>query len=111
MPKYLFVYRDRTDAEEPTPEQLQQFLPMWETWFQQFDKEILDGGDGLLPTGKVLQADGVVTDGPYVEAKEMLGGYSVIEANSYEDALVVAKACPISQVGGTIEIREFAGFT
>lgn len=111
MAKYLFVYRDSAEEQEaPSPEEMQQFLAMWQDWFKKFEGAILDGGDALLPTGRVLKADGVVTDGPYVEAKEILGGYSVVQADDYEAALTIAKECPIAQVGGTIELREFAGY-
>ncbi len=111
MPKYLLIYRDSADPNnQPSPEEIQSFLQMWEGWFQKFKTEIVDPGDGLLPTGRVLKSDGVVADGPYVEAKEMIGGFSVVEANSYEAAVEVARECPIALVGGAIEIREFAGY-
>jgi YCII-related domain len=111
MGKYLLIYRDSADPQPPpSPEEMQGFLKMWDGWFDQFGKKIADKGDGLLPTGRVLKPDGVVADGPYVEAKEMIGGFSVVEANSYEEAVEVAKLCPIAQIGGAIEIREFAGF-
>lgn len=112
MTKYMFVYRNDPASEpEPTPEEMKQFLSLWDDWFKKFDGSILDGGDGLLPTGKVLQPDGVVSDGPYMEAKEILGGYSVVQADSYEAAVEIARHCPIFQFGGAIEIREFAGYT
>lgn len=110
MAKFLFIYRDSAEAQpRPSPEEMQEFLALWGKWFEQFPLAIVDGGDALLPTGKVLRAGGVVTDGPYVEAKEMIGGYSVIEAADYDQALAVARGCPIAMVGGAIEIRQFAG--
>ena len=111
MPKYLLIYRDSASPQsQPSPEEIQQFLGMWAGWFQKFKDAIVDAGDGLLPTGRVLQADGVVADGPYVEAKEMIGGFSVLQANSYEAAVTIARECPIAIVGGAIELREFAGY-
>lgn len=110
MPKYMFVYRDTADAPQPSPEDMQKLFQAWEVWFKKFEQEILDGGDGLLPTGRVLNSDGVVSDGPYMEGKEMLGGYSVVQADSYERAIEIARECPIFLVGGGIEIREFAGY-
>jgi hypothetical protein len=110
MAKFLLIYRDSAQPQEaPSPEQMQQFLAMWGGWFKKFETQILDGGDALQPTGRVLQPGGVVTDGPYVEAKEMLGGYSVIQADDYDAAVAVARECPIALIGGAIEIREFAG--
>ncbi len=111
MAKFLLVYRDSAQPQEaPSPEEMQQFLAMWGDWFKKFENNILDGGDALQPTGRVLQPGGVVTDGPYVEAKEMLGGYSVIQADDYDAAVSIARECPIVTVGGAIEIREFAGY-
>jgi hypothetical protein len=111
MAKFMFVYRDSaTPKAPPSPEEMQGFLAMWGDWFKKFGAAILDGGDGLKPTGKVLKAGGVVSDGPYVESKEVIGGYSVVQADTYEGAVAIAKECPIAKVGGTIEIREFAGY-
>lgn len=111
MAKFLFIYRDPAEpAQPPSPEEMQGFLAMWGDWFQKCGQSIVDGGDALAPTGRVLSPGGVVTDGPYVEGKEILGGYSVVQAESYEAALEIAKECPIAKVGGQIEIREFAGY-
>ena len=55
------------------------------------------------------KSTGVVTDGPFMEAKELLGGYSIIKADSYEQALAIAKECPAHQDGSSIEVRELAG--
>jgi hypothetical protein len=111
MAKYLFIYRDSAEPQSPpSPEQMQAFLATWGEWFQKHASAILDGGDGLHPTGRVLKPDGTVSDGPYVESKEVIGGYSVIQADSYDQAVAIARDCPIAKIGGAIEIREFAGF-
>ena len=64
------------------------------------------GADGLKHSGRVLKA-GLVTDGPYVEAKEIIVSFTIIQADNYDAALAIARACP---PGHTIEIREFAGY-
>jgi hypothetical protein len=112
MPKYMLIYRDPAESQTPppSPERMQGFLQLWDAWFKQFPGQVVEMGDGLLPTGRVLQPSGVVADGPYVEAKEMIGGFSVVQAQSYEEAVEVARHCPILQIGGAIEIREFAGY-
>ena len=66
----------------------------------------MPGGDGLKYTGRLLKA-GLVTDGPYVEAKEIIVSFAAIQADNYDAALAIARACP---PGHTIEIREFAGY-
>ncbi len=111
MAKFLFIYRDpAVPREQPSPEEMQSFLAMWGEWFQTFGPKIKDGGDALLPTGRVLKPGGEVANGPYVEAKEVIGGFSIVEVEHYEAAVAIARACPIAKVGGAIEIREFAGF-
>ncbi len=112
MAKFLLIYRDpAVSAAPPSPEEMQACLSLWGEWFQKFATAIVDGGDGLKHNGRVLKADGIVTDGPYVEAKEIIGGFSVIQADDYDGAVAVARECPISKFGGPIEIREFAGYT
>ena len=112
--KFLVVYRDTVgsaSAGMPSPEQMQELLARWGAWIEKFMKtgQLVDPGDALQPTGKVLKASGVVTDGPFVEAKELLGGYSVIKVDTYEQALAIAKECPAHVDGSSIEVRELAG--
>lgn len=107
MAKFLFVYRESTGTRtQPSPEEIQALQAAWYTWMQKFSSAILPGGDGLKPTGRVLKS-GLVTDGPYVEAKEIIVSFAIIQADDYDAALAIARACP---PGHTIEIREFAGY-
>lgn len=107
MPKFLFIYRESTEPRTPpSPEEMQALQTAWYTWMQKFSSAIVPGGDGLKPTGRVLKA-GVVTDGPYVEAKEIIVSFAIIQADDLDAALAIARACP---PGHTIEIREFAGY-
>lgn len=109
--KFLLIYRYSAASEQtpPSPEEMQAVISQWMKWKETFPS-ILDMGDGLLPTGRVLKG-GVVTDGPVVESKELVSGYSLVAAASYDDALEVARACPINLTpDASIEIRELAGF-
>ena len=112
MAKFLFVYRSSADQEQhqPSPEQMQQVMARWGQWFQKVGAAIVDGGDGLLPTGKTVKGNSV-TDGPFIEAKELVGGFSILQAENYDEAVELAKSCPVIEQGGTVEIRELAGFT
>jgi hypothetical protein len=114
MPKYLFLYRHTQGSmptEPPSPEQLQHIMTDWNAWIAKFKASghMAEAGDALTPAGKVLRTGGAVTDGPFVETKEVLGGYSIIQAKSFDEAVTVAKECPAARMG-TIEIREFAGW-
>jgi hypothetical protein len=114
MAKFLFIYRNSAemDATPPSPEMMQEILAVWGKWMEQVAKNgnLLDGGDGLQPTGRKVKPGGAVTDGPFIESKELVGGYSVIKADSYEKAVEFAKTCPILSYGGWVEVRELAGF-
>ena len=112
MAKFLLVYRSVPDPAQdtPSPEQMQAIMAEWGAWFQKVGAAVVDGGDGLMPTGKMVHPNGTVTDGPFMESKELVGGYSILQADSYDQAAELAKSCPICKNGGTIEIRELAGF-
>ena len=109
--KFMLLYRIPVGGEEqqPSPEEMQAVLAAWHAWKEKFPS-ILDMGDGLLPTGRSIKAN-VVTDGPTVESKELVSGYSIIAAADYDAAVIVARACPILFVpGASIEMRELAGY-
>ena len=107
MAKFLFIYRESTVSRtKPSPEEMQALQAGWYTWMQKFGSAIVPGGDGLKRTGRLVKA-GLVTDGPYVEAKEIIVSFGIIQADDYDAALAIARACP---PGHTIEIREFAGY-
>jgi hypothetical protein len=112
--KFLFVYRNSAEQEmaPPTPEVMQAVLAAWSQWMEQVAKggHLIDGGDGLQATGKVVKPGGIVSDGPFIESKDIVGGYSILRADSYEQAVEFARTCPALTHGGTVEIRELAGF-
>ncbi len=114
MNKYMLIYRSPAAAAaefQPSPEEMQAMLQQWQEWKEKFKANILDMGDGLQAGGRVLQPDNSVTDGPYVEAKEVIGGFSLIQAESYEQAIEVSRACPVRHMpGNSVEVRELAGF-
>jgi hypothetical protein len=113
MAKYLFIYRtpQSFEARQPSPDDMKAMFAQWDAWKSKFKSNIVDTGDGLKPTGKVLKG-GTVTDGPHVESKEVIGGYSIVQADSYDKAVAVARECPISasMPGAYVEVREMAGF-
>jgi hypothetical protein len=111
--KYLFIQRNaRSPAgkqEPPSPAQMQEMFAVFSAWKEKFKDNIVDMGGKLEPGGKILTASGV-TDGPFVEAKEIVGGYMVVVAESYERALEVARESPgLMMPGSSIEVREMAG--
>jgi hypothetical protein len=112
MADFLFVYRGSNDARaKMTPEEMQQTMQKWSTWIAEgFQKGwMVNAGDALTEEGRVVNAKKVVTDGPFVEAKEIVGGYSIVKADTIDAAAVFAKGCPILLTGGTVEVRPLAG--
>jgi len=110
MAKFMFVYRGGGKMEDMSPEQMQQVMQTWMAWIEGGMKEgwMIDGGDALHPTGKVVDADGTVTDGPFAESKELVGGYSMVQADDLDAAVKLTKDCPARAGGGTIEVRQLA---
>jgi hypothetical protein len=107
MARFLFIYRESTEpGPQPSPEEMQALQAAWYAWMQKFSAAIVPGGDGLKHTGRVVKA-GLVTDGPYAEAKEIIVSFAIIQAADYDAAVAIARACP---PGHVIEIREFAGY-
>jgi hypothetical protein len=113
MAKFLFVYRRGNDtAHKMTPEEMQQHMQKWHTWIAEGLRKgwILDSGDALTQEGRVVNARKVVTDGPFVESKEIVGGFSIVQADTLDAAAELAKGCPGLLAGGAVEVRPLAGF-
>jgi hypothetical protein len=80
----------------------------WKTWMESLAaKDQFSGGQPLSQEGKVLKGRAKkLSDGPYVEAKEIVGGYLLIKANDLDEATEIAKGCPLFEHDGIVEIRE-----
>src|SRR5262245_18188359 len=108
MTKFLFIYRQSTDPQaQPSPEEMQALAGQWHACLKKFSDSIA-GGDGLKPSGRLVKA-GIVTDGPYAEAKEVIASFSIIQADNYDAAVAIARECPGDC--NAIEIREMGGYT
>lgn len=107
--KYLVIQRCSPRGQEPpSPEQMQQMYAAFSAWQDKFGDRIVDMGGKLKPAGKVLTATSV-TDGPFTEAKEIVGGYMVVAAESYDPAVEIVSECPgVVAPGSSTEIREIA---
>jgi hypothetical protein len=113
MAQFLFVYRRDGDAvAEMTPEEMQQNMQKWGKWFAEGMEKgwLISPGDGLTSEGRVVSAK-LITDGPFVESKEIVGGYSTVEAETIDEAAEFAKGCPGLSYGCTVEVRRLAGYT
>lgn len=111
MKDYLLIYRaDFSAIGARTPEEIQAGTKRWMDWIGSIaaQNKLTDRGNRLDQSGKVLKADNLVTNGPYAEIKETIGGYSIIKADSYEEAIELAKGCPVLTMGGNVEVREIS---
>lgn len=104
--KFLFLYRFPAGPQPASsPEEMQAQYKAWAAWRARFEKEVIPG-EGLKQGGAVVKG-GNVTDGPYIEAKEVMGSYAFVETDSLAKAIEIARDCPINQVpGASVEIRE-----
>lgn len=104
MKKYLYVFRGGDAGyENQSPEQMQEHMERWGEWMQRRQAE----GYPLQQDGKVVSKGGsMITDGPFTEGKEVVGGYVVLEAKDMDHAVELSKDCPIFEFGGTTEVRE-----
>jgi hypothetical protein len=109
MKEYLLLFRGG-DAEEAqkSPEKWQAHMQKWMEWMGELKEQgKLIGAQPLVNTGKIISGNKkVVSDGPYMEGKEMVGGYLACKADSYEEAVAIANNCPILEHDGIVEVRE-----
>jgi len=111
MKDYLLLFRGGLDFAKASPEQLQQALTNWKNWIEGLSKKgIYNGGERLTRNDAtvVKGSNREVIDGPFVEIKEIVGGYISIKAENVQQAIVISKDCPIFNFDGIIEIREVA---
>ena len=109
MKEFLLVFRRdaAANAAQPSPEQLQQMMKPWQDWMGGLaaQNKLVSSGNRLAPEGRVVKSDKVVTNGPYVEIKEAIGGYIMVRANTIDEAAELSKDCPILAMGGNVEVR------
>ncbi|MBI5495942.1 MAG: hypothetical protein HY904_13035 [Deltaproteobacteria bacterium] len=109
--KFLVLFRrapPSSQQPEPSAEDMQKMYAVFNTWKEKYKREILDMGSALKPGGKVWRHSGV-TDGPFVEAKEIVVGYMIVQAKDYDAAVrVAAEGPPGMAPDGALEIRELA---
>ena len=111
MAKFMFLQRGGCENRpEMTPEQMQAGMQAWMDWVKNGTDAgwLLDPGSPLSGEGAVVQADLSVIDGPFAESKELVGGYSIVEAADLAAACELAKQTMKLAGGGKIEVRECA---
>jgi hypothetical protein len=101
MSKYVLLYNGGSMPE--TEAEREQGMKAWEAWFSKLGKAVVDQGDPFTPNAKSVMSNGSVSDGP---VGGMASGYSIVEAGSLDEAVKLAKGCPVLQGGASISVFE-----
>ncbi len=106
MSEFVYLYRGGQRPESPAEGEKQ--MQKWVAWMQELAQSghLKDRGQPLERSGKVVRGKArVITDGPYPESKDLVGGYTLIEANDLTEATELSKGCPIFESDGLVEVR------
>jgi hypothetical protein len=113
MKDFMFIFRGPLSNAEAfakqSPEQMQAELAKWGAWMGSLAQQgKLAGGEALQPLGKVVHGTKrKITDGPYIEGKDIVGSYLLVKANDIDEAIELSKGCPaIETDADSIEVRE-----
>ena len=107
--QFLLLFRHSQEGPDPTPAEMEQIMGRWMAWMKGMGaKDVFAGANRLQETGKVLRGPGgkALTDGPFAEAKEVVGGYVMVTAENYAQAVELARGCPGLDMGTIVEVRE-----
>lgn len=97
---------EKQENSKPSSTQMQESIKQWQDWIGGIAAQgKFVSTNALLSNGKTVDAKGIVTDGPYAEVKEFVGGYIVVKASNLEDAVKLSEGCPVLGLGGKVEVR------
>ncbi len=103
----LIFHGGTSDFQPEGAEAMQEHMAKWMAWVEKLQKEgRYVSGEPLLPGGKLVSAPGVATDGPYTEGKELVGGFFIVKARDFDEAVTITRDYPDFPLGGTVQIRQ-----
>ena len=111
MDQYALIMRHEDGGKIASPEQMEIWMKQTMDWIGSIAaKNKFVGGTGLPFDGaRVVKNNGIVTNGPFGEIKETIGGFITVKAESIEEAVEFAKGCPVLQgEGNSVEVRRIA---
>lgn len=111
---YMLIFRESTPEryEELSRKERREALDRWNAWCDRLTGEgRLRDGNTLAPEGRTVAGAGAsrVTDGPFAETRELVGGYFLLAAASLDEATAIAEGCPLLPYGMVVEVRPVAG--
>ena len=112
MKDFMFIFTNGSSTGNLSPDEMQDNMQQWFAWIEKLkSKDIYVAGEALMPDArKVSGPKALITDGPFAESKEVVGGFFIIKANSLEEATEIAKDCPDLSLNGNVEVREVMKF-
>ena len=102
------------EYDDHSPEEMQAVIQKFINWANRLREENrYKYADKLNDDGFILSAnkEGKIVDGPFVESKEAIGGFYIIEATDYDDALEIARSCPVFDYNGSVEVRKIYDYS
>jgi hypothetical protein len=107
MEKFMLIFQGEQPGQM-SPEQMQANMAKWMAWIDKLAKnDQYVSGEPLLPGGKLIKGNiKSVTDGPYTEGKEIVGGFFVVKAKDMNEAVALCKDYPGFEFGGSIQVRQ-----
>jgi hypothetical protein len=111
MDEYMLIFRHEDGAKVASPEQIQVWMKQTIDWIGGIaaQNKFVSGTGLPFDNAKVVHHNKMVTNGPFGEIKETIGGAIVVKAKSVDEAVEFAKGCPVLQgEGNTVEVRRIA---
>jgi len=111
MNEFMLIFRHEDGLKVASPEQIQFWMKQTRDWIGGIAAQNkFVGGNGLpFDEARVVKHNNVVTNGPFGEIKETIGGYIIVKASSVDEAVEFAKGCPVLQGdGNSVEVRKIA---
>lgn len=108
---YMLIFRGTDWYKGLSPEQMQQVFDQWMAWFNRLkDEGTAIAGNPLEPQGKIVSGPNghVISDGPFAESKETIGGYFLLKVATIDEAVAIAQECPGLPHGIRVEVRPVA---
>src|SRR4051812_23453184 len=111
MEEFVLIMRHEDGKKVASPEQIQAWMKQTMDWIGSIaaQNKFVSGTGLLFDDARVVRSQNVVTNGPFGDIKETIGGYIIVKATSVDEAVSFAKGCPVLQgEGNSLEVRKIA---
>ena len=111
MKEFVLIFRESNDRNlDVSPEDMQAVFKAWMQWMADIEAagQLADKGNRLstaASSARTVKPGDVITDGPFVEIKEFINGYMIVKTATIEEAVAIARRCPILKMEGNVEVR------